>query len=120
MITQQRSTCLDEEEIERTLAASCQKDPRRVFDILAKARELKGLDPAEVAVLMGVGDPELVGEVFRTARQVKEQIYGSRLVLFAPLYISNLCSNDCVYCAFRDRNRALTRRALTQKRSRAT
>ena len=63
---------------------------------------------------MGVSDPVLLGEVFDTARRVKEDIYGKRLVLFAPLYISNLCANECVYCAFRARNRALTRRALSQ------
>jgi 2-iminoacetate synthase len=63
---------------------------------------------------MGVSDPELLGEVFRAARHVKEAIYGNRLVLFAPLYISNLCGNECVYCAFRARNRDLKRRALSQ------
>ena len=68
-----------------------------------------------MAVLTGVSDPELLGEVFRAARNVKEGIYGNRLVLFAPLYISNLCDNECVYCAFRARNRELQRRALSQE-----
>jgi 2-iminoacetate synthase ThiH len=53
--------------------------------------------------------------MFAAARHVKNEIYGNRLVLFAPLYISNLCSNECVYCAFRARNQELVRRALTQE-----
>jgi 2-iminoacetate synthase len=86
-----------------------------IRDILTKARELKGLTPDETAALMPVSDPALLGEIFDTARWVKEEIYGRRLVLFAPLYISNLCSNECVYCAFRARNKAVVRRALTQE-----
>jgi 2-iminoacetate synthase len=115
MITEQCGVSIDEPEIERTLAANRQGDPARVLDILAKAEELKGLDISDVAALMGIGDPELLGEVFRAARRTKERIYGSRLVLFAPLYISNLCGNDCLYCAFRARNRALKRLALSQE-----
>ena len=115
MITPQTGVSIDEEDIERTLGGCTHGDPARVREILAKAEEIRGLDLADVAVLMGVGDPELLGEVFQAARRVKERIYGSRLVLFAPLYISNLCSNDCLYCAFRARNRAVQRVALTQE-----
>ena len=80
----------------------------------AKARELKGLEMEEVAVLSSVSDPDLLSEMFQTAKEVKDAIYGQRLVLFAPLYVSNLCTNDCLYCAFRVRNKELKRRALTQ------
>ena len=86
-----------------------------IRDILVKARGLGGLGPDEVAKLMPVSDPELLGEIFDTARYIKEEIYGRRLVLFAPLYISNLCSNECLYCAFRARNKSVVRRALTQE-----
>ena len=65
-------------------------------------------------MLSSISDPELLGELFAAARDVKEAIYGARLVLFAPLYVSNLCSNDCLYCAFRVRNKEVKRRALTQ------
>jgi 2-iminoacetate synthase len=86
-----------------------------VGDALAHARELHGLSSPEVAALMGVSDPELLEELFHTAREVKEAIYGKRLVLFAPLYISNLCKNTCLYCAFRANNKQVKRRALTQE-----
>ncbi len=72
------------------------------------------LDPEEVAILMTCRDPDVQPELFAAARQVKADIYGRRLVLFAPLYISNLCSNDCLYCAFRTGNREVERRALEQ------
>lgn len=83
-------------------------------DILAKARELKGLDYDDIPPLAAASDPSIIEEIFETARYVKESIYGKRLVLFAPLYISNLCANECLYCAFRARNREVKRRALTQ------
>jgi 2-iminoacetate synthase len=86
-----------------------------VREILAKARELGGLSPGEVAALSRTADPELVAELFQAARAVKEAIYGPRLVVFAPLYISSHCANECSYCAFRAGNRALERRALTQE-----
>ncbi len=110
----EHGTFIDEARIDEALKAASTKDAGRVREILAKARELHGLEMDEVAVLTSISDPELLGELFNTARDVKDAIYGARLVLFAPLYISNLCSNDCVYCAFRVRNKDLKRRALTQ------
>ncbi len=103
-----------QEEIDEALRAAQTKDAVRVREVLAKARELGGLDMDEVAILSSVSDPELLAELFDSARDVKDAIYGSRLVLFAPLYISNLCNNDCLYCAFRVKNKELKRRALTQ------
>jgi 2-iminoacetate synthase len=69
----------------------------------------------EVACLSYVENPELLSKIFSTAKQIKEEIYGSRLVLFAPLYISNRCSNECTYCAFRATNTEIHRRTLTQE-----
>ncbi|MCX5769005.1 MAG: [FeFe] hydrogenase H-cluster radical SAM maturase HydG [Candidatus Hydrogenedentes bacterium] len=116
MSTQYEQTVpIREDEISQILAAAPVRDAVRVREVLAKARKLKGLDMLDVAALMPVSDPELLAELFITAREVKEQIYGRRLVLFAPLYISNLCSNECLYCAFRARNSELKRRALTQE-----
>jgi len=105
---------IDEAAIAEALKAASDKDAGHVRAILEKARELKGLQMEDVAVLSSVSDPDLLAEMFQTARDVKDAIYGQRLVLFAPLYVSNLCTNDCLYCAFRVRNKELKRRALTQ------
>lgn len=90
-------------------------EPERIREVLAKAGEMKGLDLEDVAILTSISDPELLAELFNTANTVKETIYGKRLVLFAPLYISNLCSNECLYCAFRATNKEIERHALSQQ-----
>lgn len=106
---------LDEQAIHRTLEAAVQRsDASRVREVIERGRQMEGLTPDEVAVLMTVKDPGLLEELFAAARQVKNAIYGNRLVLFAPLYVSNLCQNECAYCAFRVRNPEIRRRALTQ------
>jgi 2-iminoacetate synthase len=105
---------IDEEAIGATLAHASDKDAGHVREILAKALGLGGLDAPDVAALMTISDPGLLAELFETARRVKEEIYGRRLVLFAPLYVSNLCGNECLYCAFRKSNKEVRRRALTQ------
>ena len=106
---------IDDNAIAGTLERERHPDAARVRDVLAKARELKGLEAADMAALMGVSDPDLLRELFDTAQDVKQAIYGRRLVIFAPLYVSNMCANECTYCAFRARNRELERRALTQE-----
>jgi len=108
------SHVINEEQVWATLTAAGRADTSRVRAVLARARGLGGLAAEDVAALAGISDPELLGELFETARAVKEEIYGRRLVLFAPLYVSNLCGNDCAYCAFRASNREIQRRALTQ------
>ncbi len=106
---------IDEEGIFRVLQESKSRDAEYVRKVIAKSLELKGLDEEEVAALIQVSDSDLLGELFAAARKVKEEIYGSRVVMFAPLYISNLCANECLYCAFRARNKEIKRRALTQE-----
>ncbi len=91
------------------------EDSVRVREILAKALELKGLKEDDVTALMAVTSHELLEELFSTARKAKLEIYGRRIVLFAPLYVSNLCANDCTYCAFRRGNPEVKRRALRQE-----
>src|SRR5664279_1639023 len=105
---------LDPSRIEDVLADCRSADPGRVRDILTKAKALKGIGYEDVAVLASVTDPGLIEEMFATARTVKEAIYGHRIVLFAPLYVSNICGNECSYCAFRKSNETLVRHALTQ------
>jgi len=106
---------IDDGGIWSDLESASRSDAGEVRALLAKSRELKGLRGRDLAVLANVTDPALLDELFHTAREVKEAIYGRRIVLFAPLYISNLCANECTYCAFRARNTALVRRALTQE-----
>jgi 2-iminoacetate synthase len=100
--------------VNEVLAVGQDRSAPHVREVLAKAREMRGLTDHEVSVLMGISDPELLHELFDAAKYVKDTIYGRRLVLFAPLYVSNLCHNDCVYCAFRSRNKEVKRRALNQ------
>lgn len=87
--------------------------PGLVRDILAKGLERKGLTPFEAAVLLKNTDKDLDEEIFQTAMSIKKGIYGNRLVLFAPLYISNECVNQCAYCGFKATNDDLERRTLT-------
>lgn len=98
-------------EVEDVLRTSA-PDDGRIREVLQKSRELKGLNMADVATLCHIATPEHTEELFETARSVKERIYGHRMVLFAPLYISNVCGNECTYCAFRASNKALPRTAL--------
>jgi 2-iminoacetate synthase len=114
-MTVQDTVHIDETAISAALDHAARADARAVRDVLAKARGLQGLDAAEMAALTTVSDPELLGELFAAARDVKDAIYGRRLVLFAPLYVSNMCANECTYCAFRARNRSVVRRALSQE-----
>jgi 2-iminoacetate synthase len=81
--------------------------------ILDKARRLQRLTLEESACLLAVNEPGKIAQIFAAASEVKDKIYGRRVVLFAPLYISNYCSNSCVYCAFRKENELLSRRWLT-------
>jgi len=106
---------IDEPSIWETLKAKSDQDAGHIREILTKARELKGINFNDIAALSHVSDPTLLGELFETARYVKDIIYGKRLVIFAPLYISNLCANECTYCAFRARNKEVRRRALSQE-----
>ncbi|WP_415717140.1 [FeFe] hydrogenase H-cluster radical SAM maturase HydG [Maridesulfovibrio sp.] len=104
---------IDEEKVWATVNSAANADSSRIMDILDKASELKGLSLEETAVLLQVEDPELNEAVFETARKVKQGIYGNRMVLFAPLYITNECGNRCAYCGFKASNKELQRRTLT-------
>ena len=107
-----KAVWLHESALEGLLEKHQAEDRQHVRDVLNKARSLSGLSLEDVAVLMTVHSQDLLDELFHTAKSVKEEIYGNRIVLFAPLYISNLCSNECLYCAFRRSNKEVIRRAL--------
>jgi 2-iminoacetate synthase len=80
--------------------------------ILNKALELKGLGLEDVAALLRVKDHDQIYEIMETAKKVKQDIYGKRLVLFAPVYTGNKCVNNCVYCSFRRDNHLIKRKIL--------
>ena len=105
---------IDDEKLQRTLEDAKSHTDSDVTAILERAKELKGISLSEAAVLLNLTDRNLLNKLYDTAKFVKESIYGNRIVLFAPLYISNLCSNECVYCAFRRSNTKLKRHASTQ------
>lgn len=103
---------IDDAKIDEILARAARPGRSRVEEIVAKAKELKGLSLEETALLLQTEDAELIGMIQAAARTIKQAIYGNRLVIFAPLYVANHCSNDCLYCGFRRSNRELTRVAL--------
>jgi len=104
---------LDDQRITRVLAETEQPESSRVADLLAKAGECHGLELEEAAELMMVTRPDDLEALFATAGAVKQRIYGNRVVLFAPLYVSNECTGNCLYCAYRRDNDLLQRRTLT-------
>ena len=81
-------------------------------EIIIKASDAKGLTLKESATLLNITNPNILEELYHKAKGVKEKIYGNRLVLFAPLYVTNLCVNNCLYCAFRKDNKELIRLSL--------
>ena len=103
---------IDEDAITAILDGAQAPDGDRLRDLLAKARSLDGLSVSEAAELMLIDDQDQLDEMFEAARAIKQQIYGNRVVLFAPLYISNECIGNCLYCAFRRDNTELDRRTL--------
>jgi len=88
-------------------------DKSRVREIIGKALDKNRLTLEETAALINTNDPELIEEIKEGARQLKEKVYGKRIVLFAPLYVGNLCTNDCTYCGFRISNKDQVRTTLT-------
>ena len=113
-MTTTQSDFINDQQINDILNKYSKPGPSQVKDVLTKAREMKGLSMEDVAVLTGISDLQQIQELFDTANFIKDTIYGKRLVMFAPLYITNLCANECTYCAFRAKNKAIVRKALNQ------
>ncbi|MCP4374724.1 MAG: [FeFe] hydrogenase H-cluster radical SAM maturase HydG [bacterium] len=84
-----------------------------IREIIAKSLAKEPLNLNETSALLRCEEPELIEEIFDAARTLKRNVYGNRIVLFAPLYIGNDCVNDCLYCAFRSSNAEAVRRTLT-------
>ena len=108
---------IDHQEILDTLAyADENKNNVELIDqILNKARERKGLSHREASVLLACDIPEKVQELYALAEQIKKDFYGNRIVIFAPLYLSNYCVNGCLYCPYHQKNKHIPRKKLTQE-----
>ena len=108
---------IDHQEILDTLEYADQnKNNVEVIDqILNKARERKGLSHREASVLLACEIPEKVQELYALAEQIKKDFYGNRIVIFAPLYLSNYCVNGCLYCPYHMKNKHIPRKKLTQE-----
>ncbi|MFZ4522541.1 MAG: [FeFe] hydrogenase H-cluster radical SAM maturase HydG [Bacteroidales bacterium] len=87
----------------------------RVREVIAKSLDKNRLTLAETAILINATDPELIEEIKQGARTLKERVYGQRIVLFAPLYIGNLCTNNCAYCGFKATNKKIKRVTLNHE-----
>lgn len=93
-----------------------QKSNRQLIEsLIEKARACKGLSHREAAVLLECDQPDLTEQIFHLAKEIKQRFYGNRIVMFAPLYLSNYCVNSCVYCPYHVKNKTIARRKLTQE-----
>ena len=107
---------INHEEIVDTLKyADENKDNIELIDsIIEKAKERKGLSHREASVLLACEIPEKIEEMYNLAEQIKKDFYGNRIVMFAPLYLSNYCVNGCLYCPYHAKNKTIPRKKLTQ------
>jgi len=103
------------EEIFELLEKTRNPDRKRVEEIVSKSLEKERLSCEETAFLLNAEDPQLVEMILQAARELKNKIYGNRIVLFAPLYIGNECINNCVYCGFRVDNHEVIRKTLSSE-----
>ena len=108
---------INDEEIQATLKyADENKDNLELVDkIIEKAKERKGLSHREASVLLACNDKKKVEEIYDLAEQIKKDFYGNRIVMFAPLYLSNYCVNGCLYCPYHMKNKTIPRKKLTQE-----
>ncbi len=92
------------------------KDNRTLIEqLIEKAALCKGLAHREAAVLLECNQPDLTERIFRLAKEIKQKFYGNRIVMFAPLYLSNYCVNGCIYCPYHAKNKTIARKKLTQE-----
>ena len=108
---------IDHEEVLASLkyADEHKSDAALIDAIIEKAKELKGLSHRDASVLLACDLPEQNQKIYALAEQIKKDFYGNRIVLFAPLYLSNYCVNGCVYCPYHFKNKHIPRKKLTQE-----
>ena len=105
---------IDHDYIEKILEDSKNVSKDEIQSVIDKARRREGLNHKEVGILLQVEDKDQLDEIYKLAGEIKESIYGKRIVMFAPLYVSNYCVNNCVYCGYKRDNKFI-RRKLTQE-----
>ena len=121
MIYQKDSSKAEEfihhEEILDTLEyAKNNKDNRALIEqLIEKASHCKGLSHREAALLLECNQPDLIERIFHLAKEIKQKFYGNRIVMFAPLYLSNYCVNGCTYCPYHAKNKHIVRKKLTME-----
>ena len=108
---------IDDDEILATLdyAEKNKNNKPLLTEIINKAKNCGGLDYKEATALLLCEDKEINDEIFKTAHDIKQKIYGNRIVMFAPLYLSNYCVNGCLYCSYHHSNCHMERRKLTRR-----
>mgnify|MGYP003290771392 CR=1 FL=1 len=108
---------ISDEEIRDTMeyAKNNSTNKELIKSILQKARECKGITHREAALLLECDDQEIINEIYEIAREIKHRFYGNRIVMFAPLYLSNYCVNGCVYCPYHLKNKTIRRKKLSQE-----
>ena len=108
---------ISDSEIKETLAyAENNKDNLEIVNsILEKARKMKGLTHREASILLACQNEDKNKEIYKLANEIKQKYYGNRIVLFAPLYLSNYCVNGCVYCPYHAKNTHIPRKKMTQE-----
>ncbi len=111
-LSQHAEDFVDDARLEHLASPATLVDVGRFRAVLEKALDKQALTVEEAAVLVRARDPQLREEAFAAARDLKQRVYGNRIVLFAPLYVGNLCVNNCSYCGFRSLNRDVVRRTL--------
>ncbi|OGQ58360.1 MAG: [FeFe] hydrogenase H-cluster radical SAM maturase HydG [Deltaproteobacteria bacterium RIFCSPLOWO2_02_FULL_53_8] len=104
---------IDTNRLESIIEASCGASVKDALGVVEKAGAGKGLSLEDAACLLSVEDDGLLRLIHEKAGELKQRLFGKRVVLFAPLYLSNICANGCVYCGFRAANKEMARRALT-------
>lgn len=112
--TKQTADFIDEEKIQAILKQTINTDTSELMDIIDKAEAAEGLTPVEAAKLLNSDNPAVLSKMFEAAHRIKEKIYGKRVVIFAPLYISNFCVNSCKYCGY-SHNNSIERRKLSME-----
>ena len=106
----------DEEILDTLEYAKTNKSNRELIDsLIERAKDAKGLSHREAAVLLECDLPDENEKMFKLAKEIKQKIYGNRIVMFAPLYLSNYCVNGCVYCPYHHKNKHISRKKLTQE-----